>query len=67
VFTVRRGRAMRLALDAGFENPNHIEVRSGLEEGDEVVVLGQSGLKDRSPVKIVDPVMPSEDDTEEES
>jgi hypothetical protein len=32
-----------------------------------VVVLGQSGLKDRSPVKIVDPVMPSEDDTEEES
>ncbi|GAB5559167.1 MAG: efflux RND transporter periplasmic adaptor subunit [Synoicihabitans sp.] len=62
VFTVRRDRAMRLALDAGFENPTHIEVRSGLQEGDEVVVLGQSGLKDRSPVKIVDPVMPTEDD-----
>ncbi len=55
VFTVRRGRALRLPLDASFENPINIEVRSGLEEGDSIVVLGQSGLKDKSPVKIVEP------------
>lgn len=56
VFTVRRNRAMRIALDAGFENQTMIEVRSGLEEGDSVIVLGQSGLKDKAPVKLVDPV-----------
>lgn len=55
VFAVRRGRAMRIALDAGFENTTSVEVRSGLEEGDAIVVLGQSGLKDKSPVKVVDP------------
>lgn len=66
VFTVRRGRAVRLALDAGFENPTSIEVRSGLEEGDEVIVLGQSGLKDKSPLKIVEPETVAETSADEE-
>ena len=65
VFTVRQGRAKRLPLDAGFENQTMIEVRSGLEEGDEVVVLGQSGLKDKSPLKIVEPVAETSADEEE--
>ena len=67
VFTVRRGRAMRLALDAGFENSTHIEVRSGLEEGDSVVVLGQSGLKDKSPLKIVEPEAAADTPADEEA
>lgn len=66
VFTVRRGRAVRLALDAGFENPTSIEVRSGLEEGDSVVVLGQSGLKDKSPLKIVEPETAADTSADEE-
>ena len=55
IFTVRNGRAKRIVLDAGFENPDQVEIRSGLNDGDAVVVLGQAGLKDNSPVKLVDP------------
>jgi membrane fusion protein (multidrug efflux system) len=54
VFTVKNGRAKRLPLDAGFETPDTIEVRSGFSVGDQIVILGQSGLKENSPVKIVD-------------
>lgn len=66
VFTVRQGRAKRLPLDAGFENQTSIEVRSGLEEGDSVVVLGQSGLKDKSPLKIVEPETVADTSADEE-
>ena len=60
LFTVRDDKAVRLPLEAGFESPDTIEVRSGLEEGDPVIVLGQSGLKDDSPVKIVNPDDPDD-------
>jgi membrane fusion protein (multidrug efflux system) len=55
LFTVRDGQAVRLPLTAGFETPDTIEVRSGLKEGDPVIVRGQSGLKDETPVKVVNP------------
>ena len=55
VFLVKNGRAKRLPLDAGFETPDIIEVRSGLSVGDKIVVLGQSGLKENAPVKVIDP------------
>lgn len=61
VFTVdEEGQAKRLSLDAGFETADTIEIRSGLEEGDPVIVLGQSGLKDEAPVKVVNPELLSE-------
>ena len=55
IFTVRDGEAHRLPLAAGFETPDTVELLSGLEEGDPVIILGQSGLKDESPVKVVNP------------
>jgi len=56
VFTVdNEGLAERLRLDAGFETAETIEVRSGLAPGDPVIVLGQSGLKDEAPGKVVNP------------
>jgi len=55
IFAVRQERAKRIRLDAGFETSTTIEVKSGLQEGDFVVVLGQSGLKDNESVKIVEP------------
>lgn len=55
IFTVKDGEAHRLALNPGFETAETIEVLSGLEEGDPVIVLGQSGLKDEAPVKVVNP------------
>lgn len=62
VFTVdEEGLAKRLPLEAGFETADTIEIRSGLDEGDPVIVLGQSGLKDEAPVKVVNPELLPED------
>lgn len=58
LFTVRDGKAVRVRLDAGFETPSIVEIRSGFSVGDPVIVLGQSGLKDGTPVKVVDPDAP---------
>lgn len=55
IFTVKEGEAHRLPLKQGFETAETVEVLSGLEEGDPVIVLGQSGLKDEAPVKVVNP------------
>lgn len=55
IFTVREGHATRLPFDAGFETADTIELRSGLAEGDAVIILGQTGLKDGAPVKVVNP------------
>lgn len=55
IFTVTENIAHRLPLDAGFDTPDSIEVRSGLKEGDAVIVLGQSGLRDAARVKVVNP------------
>ena len=60
LFTVRDNKAVRVPLEAGFETPDTIEVRSGFNEGDPVIILGQAGLKDGASVKIVDPNAPPE-------
>ena len=61
LFTVRDGKAARIKLDAGFETPDTIEIRSGFEAGDPVIILGQAGLKDGATVKVVDPNAPAEE------
>jgi membrane fusion protein (multidrug efflux system) len=53
VFAVVNGRAAKRKLVAGFEEPNNIEALAGFEPGTPVIVLGQSGLKDGSLVRIV--------------
>ncbi len=55
-FVVRDGKLHSTAIVTGLETAQRIEIRSGLEEGDTVVVGRQSGLKDGQPVqaKIVD-------------
>lgn len=59
LYTVVDGKAVRRQLDAGFETPDTVEVRSGFTEGDPIIILGQSGLKDGAPVKVVDPNAPA--------
>jgi membrane fusion protein, multidrug efflux system len=55
VFAVVDDRAVKRRLVAGFEDPQNIEAVSGFEIGTTVVVLGQNGLKDGSPVRMVNP------------
>jgi multidrug efflux pump subunit AcrA (membrane-fusion protein) len=40
-------------VQTGLANNNHVEILSGLQAGDKVVVAGQSNLTDGAPVKIV--------------
>ncbi|MFQ5652025.1 MAG: efflux RND transporter periplasmic adaptor subunit [bacterium] len=53
VFVVRDSIACKIALDAGFQDYEKIEVRSAIEVGENVIVVGQAGLKDSTRVNIV--------------
>lgn len=49
-FVVEDGVAVRRALSLGYQDASRAEVTSGLDEGDIVVLVGQSTLKNGSPV-----------------
>jgi len=53
-FTLQRRKAVRMELQKGYEDAEKVEVLNPLKPGTPVVVLGQNGLKDGSPVKIIE-------------
>ncbi|KAA3660686.1 MAG: efflux RND transporter periplasmic adaptor subunit [Calditrichaeota bacterium] len=53
VFVVRDSIAHKAVLNAGFQNYEYVEALDGLEPGDQIIVVGQSGLKDQTKVKVV--------------
>ena len=53
VFVVRDSTAYRQTVVTGYVNSSHIEVLSGVDEGDTVVTIGKGGLKDSTKVEIV--------------
>jgi membrane fusion protein (multidrug efflux system) len=53
VFVVKDSIAHKVTLEVGFQDHEKVEVRSGIEAGDKVIVIGQAGLKDKTRVKIV--------------
>jgi membrane fusion protein (multidrug efflux system) len=53
VFVVRDSTAYRQTVETGYVNSSHIEVLSGVAEGDTVVTIGKGGLKDSSKVEMV--------------
>jgi membrane fusion protein (multidrug efflux system) len=53
VFVVRDSTAYRQTVETGYVNSIHIEVLSGLEDGDTVVTLGKGSLKDSTRVEMV--------------
>ncbi len=55
VFVADEGAAQKRAIRLGLEEGDFIEAVSGVEEGESVIVAGQGGLKDGSPVKILNP------------
>jgi membrane fusion protein (multidrug efflux system) len=61
VFVVTDGKAAQRVLKTGLSNGGAIEVLDGLGERDQVVVVGQNGLKDGNKVRVVtlDPVKAS--------
>lgn len=52
VFVVQSGKAVRRVVDAGADDGERIEIKSGLAAGDSVVVLGNYELEDGMAVKV---------------
>ncbi len=50
VYVVTEGEVVRRVIETGFEVDGRVEVLGGLTENDQVVVTGQSGLRDGSKV-----------------
>lgn len=53
VFVVEDGVAYRRNVTLGYEEDDRVEVTSGLEASDRVIVVGQDGLTDATPVQIL--------------
>jgi membrane fusion protein (multidrug efflux system) len=54
VFVASNDVAEKRAVTLGLEEGDYIEALAGVEAGEAVIVAGQGGLKDGSPVKILD-------------
>jgi membrane fusion protein, multidrug efflux system len=53
VFVVADGKARRREVTLGYADADYYEVLEGLDSGDQVVVTGQSNLKDDVSVSVV--------------
>lgn len=54
VFVVNdEGQAERRAVQLGYEETDVVEVRSGLAVGERVIVVGQDGLTDGTPIQVL--------------
>ena len=57
VYTVRAGKAARVAIKLGYYDGEWVEVRSGLKMGDRVVTAGKVALREGTEVQVIgDPV-----------
>jgi membrane fusion protein (multidrug efflux system) len=53
VFVVTAGKAEQRAITTGLSHAGRIEVLDGLDGVEQVVIVGQTGLKDGNPVRVV--------------
>ena len=53
VFVVQDSIALKKIVKTGYVNSSHIEILSGLREGDTVVTIGQASLKDSARVHVI--------------
>jgi membrane fusion protein (multidrug efflux system) len=54
VYVVDKGVAQRRTVEIGFEDDDAMEILSGIEDGEPVVVQGQRALRDGQPVEVLD-------------
>ena len=56
VYLAGDGKAVRREVALGFQEGDSVEIVDGLEEGERVIVVGQDGLSDGTPIQILDAV-----------
>jgi membrane fusion protein (multidrug efflux system) len=66
VYVAKGNVAARRAIELGFEEAAQVEVLAGLQEGEDVIVVGQDGLSDGTPVQVLEasPASPKMADSE---
>jgi RND family efflux transporter MFP subunit len=53
VYVAAEGKADRREVDLGFREGDFVEAQSGVSEGERVVVVGQDGLSDGTPIRVL--------------
>ena len=53
VYLVRNGKVDSVKVDIGFRGPQDIEIVSGVQEGDTIVVSGVQQVKDGDAVRVL--------------
>ncbi|MEE9293195.1 MAG: efflux RND transporter periplasmic adaptor subunit, partial [Acidobacteriota bacterium] len=55
VFVADGGTVSRRDVALGFEEGDFVEVVSGITDGEQVVVVGQDGLSEGTPIQVLEP------------
>ena len=53
VYVVKDSLAHRIRVEVGFEDASLVEIVSGVNDSDKVIIVGQNGLRDKTKVKVV--------------
>lgn len=53
VFVVKDSLAYKLPVKVGFEDASRVEIIEGISDSDNVIIVGQNGLRDKTKVKVV--------------
>ena len=56
VFVAQGDIASQRSVKVGFEDDEHAEILSGIDDGELVVIQGQRALRDGQPVNVLDPI-----------
>ncbi|MFA6029642.1 MAG: efflux RND transporter periplasmic adaptor subunit [Elusimicrobiota bacterium] len=59
VFVCKDGKVRKREVELGLRNDEFTEIRKGVEPGEQVVTFGLYGLKDGSPVEVLDGPVPA--------
>jgi membrane fusion protein, multidrug efflux system len=54
VFIVQEGRAVEREVSLGYSRGDRVEIQSGIEPGDTVVIVGQDNLRSAAPVRLME-------------
>ena len=54
VFIIREGRAEEREVALGYSRGDRVEIRTGLEPGDTVVIVGQDNLRPNAPIHLME-------------
>jgi membrane fusion protein (multidrug efflux system) len=60
VFVNDNGKASQRPVQIGLSDSTSVEIVSGLAAGEQVVVIGQSGLRDGAAIQVVNPAAPGQ-------